>query len=153
MLPALVEPDERGDSASPLRWTTKSTRKLAGEFTRQGHRVSADTVASILGGERFSLWANAKTPEGGRHPNRDAQFRYLNEQVRTHRDAGQPLLNPYKIIQGTVKALDGNFQVIVMKHADLDDEPLRSSGEARWRHSNGRALVPQNWIAEDINGV
>ncbi|ALC29798.1 DUF3732 domain-containing protein [Streptomyces sp. CFMR 7] len=60
------------------------------------------------------------------------------------------LLNLYKTIHSTVEALDGDFQVIVMEHADLDDEPFRSSVEARWRRSNGQALVPQGWITEDI---
>ncbi|MDX3452095.1 ISAzo13 family transposase [Streptomyces sp. ME02-8801-2C] len=90
---ALVEPDERGDPMSPLRWTTKSTRKLAAELTRQGHRVSADTVAGLLREEGFSLQANAKTIEGAQHPDRDAQFRYLNEQARDHRDAGDPVIS------------------------------------------------------------
>ena len=74
---ALVEPEERGDPMSPLRWTTKSTRTLAGELTRQGHRVGADTVSDLLRAEGFSLQGNAKTIEGQRHPDRDAQFRYL----------------------------------------------------------------------------
>jgi hypothetical protein len=90
---ALVEPDERGDPMSPLRWTTKSTRKLAAELTRQGHRVSADTVAGLLREEGFSLQANAKTIEGAQHPDRDAQFSYLNEQARDHRDAGDPVIS------------------------------------------------------------
>jgi transposase len=70
---ALVEPDERGDPMSPLRWTTKSTRTLAAELTRQGHRVGADTVADLLRREGFSLQANTKTIEGKQHPDRDAQ--------------------------------------------------------------------------------
>ena len=74
---ALVEPEERGDPMSPLRWTTKSTRTLADELTRQGHRVGADTVGDLLREEGFSLQGNAKTIEGQRHPDRDAQFRYL----------------------------------------------------------------------------
>src|ERR1700685_2909388 len=78
---ALVEPEERGDPMSPLRWTTKSTRNLADELTRQGHRVGADTVGDLLRAEGFSLQGNAKTIEGQRHPDRDAQFRYINEQV------------------------------------------------------------------------
>src|SRR5439155_22503500 len=80
-LMALVEPEERGDPMSPLRWTTKSTRTLADELTRQGHRVGADTVGDLLREEGFSLQGNAKTIEGQRHPDRDAQFRYINEQV------------------------------------------------------------------------
>src|SRR6516225_4958824 len=70
---ALVEPDERGDPMSPLRWTTKSTRTLAAELTRQGHPISADTVGDLLREEGFSLQGNAKTIEGRQHPDRDAQ--------------------------------------------------------------------------------
>lgn len=77
---ALVEPDERGDPMSPLRWTVKSTRTLAAELTRQGHKVSADTVGDLLREEDFSLQAGANTIEGKQHPYRDAQFRYINEQ-------------------------------------------------------------------------
>ncbi len=84
---ALVEPDMRGDPMSPLRWTTRSTRKLAAELTRQGHRVPADTVGDLLREKGFSLQANAKTIEGTQHPGRDAQFRCINEQARDHRDA------------------------------------------------------------------
>ncbi|BBB00190.1 putative transposase [Actinacidiphila reveromycinica] len=86
---ALVEPDERGDPMSPLRWTVKSTRALARELTLAGHKVSADTVADLLREESFSLQAAAKTLEGAQHADRDAQFRYLNERAREHRDAGQ----------------------------------------------------------------
>src|SRR6266568_4254046 len=68
---ALVEPEERGDPMSPLRWTTKSTRKLAAELTAQGHKVSADTVGDLLRAEGFSLQGNAKTIEGTQHPDRD----------------------------------------------------------------------------------
>lgn len=89
----LVEPDERGDPMSPLRWTTKSTRTLAAELTRQGHRIGADTVGDLLRAEGFSLQAGAKTLEGKQHPDRDAQFRYLNEQARDHRDNGDPVIS------------------------------------------------------------
>jgi transposase len=90
---ALVEPEERGDPMSPLRWTTKSTRTLAGELTRQGHRVGADTVSDLLREEGFSLQGNAKTIEGARHPDRDAQFRYINEQVKAHQDSADPVIS------------------------------------------------------------
>jgi transposase len=90
---ALVDPDMRGDPMSPLRWTTKSTRKLAGELTRQGHKVSADTVGDLLREEGFSLQGNAKTLEGKQHPDRDAQFCYINEQAKAHQAAGQPVIS------------------------------------------------------------
>jgi len=90
---ALVETETRGDPMSPLRWTTKSTRNLARELTSQGHRVSADSVATLLREEGFSLQANAKTLEGKQHPDRDAQFRYINEQVKAHQGAGDPVIS------------------------------------------------------------
>ncbi|MFI7301380.1 ISAzo13 family transposase [Streptomyces sp. NPDC050121] len=103
---ALVEPDERGDPMSPLRWTVKSTRTLARELTRAGHKVSADTVAGLLREEGFSLQGNAKTIEGSQHSDRDAQFRYLNEQAREHRDAGQPVIS----VDTKKKELVGEFK-------------------------------------------
>ncbi len=103
---ALVEPDERGDPMSPLRWTTKSLRVLAAELTRQGHRVSADTVAGLLHEEGFSLQANAKTIEGRQHPDRDAQFRYINEQARACQDAGEPVIS----VDTKKKELVGEFK-------------------------------------------
>jgi Rhodopirellula transposase DDE domain len=90
---ALVEPEERGDPESPLRWTVKSTRTLAAELTRQGRRVSARTVGGLLRGAGFSLQANAKTIEGKQHPDRDAQFRYVNDQVRERLAAGEPVIS------------------------------------------------------------
>jgi transposase len=103
---ALVEPDERGDPMSPLRWTTKSTRNLAAELTIQGHPVSADTVADLLRNNGFSLQGNTKTLEGKQHPDRDGQFRYLNEQARAHRDAGQPVIS----VDTKKKELLGEFK-------------------------------------------
>ncbi|MBG0831681.1 ISAzo13 family transposase [Planomonospora sp. ID67723] len=89
----LVEPDERGDPQSPLRWTTKSLRHLATELTRQGHTVSAPTVRRLLKSAGFSLQANVKTLEGTQHPDRDAQFRYINEQVKAHQADGEPVIS------------------------------------------------------------
>jgi hypothetical protein len=105
-LRALVEPDERGDPMSPLRWTTKSTRALADELTAQGHKVSADTVGDLLRAEGFSLQGNAKTIEGTRHPDRDAQFRYINEQARAHQGAGDPVVS----VDTKKKELVGEFK-------------------------------------------
>ncbi|TVZ02311.1 ISAzo13 family transposase [Trebonia kvetii] len=131
---ALVEPDERGDPMSPLRWTTKSTRNLAGELTRQGHRVGADTVGDLLRAEGFSLQGNAKALEGQRHPDRDAQFRYINEQVKAHQDAADPVIS----VDTKKKELVGQFAnagrewrpggqpVLVNSH----DFPQDSSGKA-----------------------
>jgi hypothetical protein len=102
---ALVGPDVRGDPMSPLRWTTKSTRKLAGELTRRGHRVSADTVGDLLRAEGFSLQGNAKITEGRRHPDRDAQFRYISEQARAYQEAGDPVVS----VDTKKKELVGDF--------------------------------------------
>ncbi len=90
---ALVEPDERGDPMSPLRWTVKSLRNLAGQLTQAGHPASAPTMGRLLKEQGFSLQANAKTLEGTQHPDRDAQFRYINEQVKAHHAAGQPVIS------------------------------------------------------------
>jgi hypothetical protein len=89
----LVEPTRRGDPCSPLCWTTLSTRKLAAELTAAGHRVGPDTVARLLHESGFSLQANAKTIEGGQHPDRDGQFSYLNEQASEHLGAGEPVIS------------------------------------------------------------
>jgi len=103
---ALVEPEERGDPVSPLRWTTKSTRKLAAELTARGNKASADTVGGLLRDEGFSLQGNAKTIEGQRHPDRDAQFRYINDQVKAHQDAGDPVIS----VDTKKKELAGEFR-------------------------------------------
>ena len=78
---------------SPLRWTTKSLRHLAAQLSRQGHRVSAPTVGRVLKENGFSLQGTAKTLEGDQHPDRDAQFRYINEQVKEHQAAGEPVIS------------------------------------------------------------
>jgi hypothetical protein len=103
---ALVEPDERGDPQSPLRWTTKSTRMLAAELTAQGHKVGADTVGDLLREQGFSLQGNAKTLEGKQHPDRDGQFRYINEQVKDHQGAGDPVIS----VDAKKKELIGEFR-------------------------------------------
>jgi transposase len=89
----LVEPDERGDPMSPLRWTTKSLRHLAEQLARQGHPVSAPTVGRLLRENGFSRQGTAKTLEGAQHPDRNAQFTYINKEVKAHQDAGEPVIS------------------------------------------------------------
>src|SRR5436190_21200677 len=80
-LDSLIEPGTRGDPESPLRWTTKSTRRLARELTGQGYPVSHSVVAKILHGCGYSLQGTRKALEGTQHPDRDAQFRYINARL------------------------------------------------------------------------
>jgi Rhodopirellula transposase DDE domain len=89
----LVDPDTRGDPESPLRWTCKSTRQLADALGAQGFQVSDDTVGRLLKQQRYTLQRTQKTEEGAQHPDRDAQFRYVNEQAGVHLAAGQPVVS------------------------------------------------------------
>ena len=102
---ALVEPQERGDPMSPLRWTAKPARVLAGELVAQGHKVSADTVGGLLREEGFSLQGSARTVEGTRHPDRDAQFRCISGQARAHQEADDPVIS----VDTKKKELAGDF--------------------------------------------
>ena len=102
---ALVEPGERGDPMSPLRWTVKSLRSLAGELAGAGHRAGRDTVAGLLHREGFSFQGASRTLEGTRHPDRDGQFRYINELVAAFQRAGQPVVS----VDAKKKELVGDF--------------------------------------------
>ena len=93
VLESLIEPATRGDPESPLRWTCKSTRRLADELTKQDHPVSARTVAKLLWDEEYSLQANRKTREGSSHPDRNAQFEYINASVQRFLKRGQPAVS------------------------------------------------------------
>lgn len=104
-LEALVEPTARGDPRSPLRWTCKSTRRLAAELTRQGHRLSHTKVAQLLEGLGYSLQGLRKTKEGAPHPDRTAQFAYINEQVQAFQRRGQPVVS----VDTKKKELVGDF--------------------------------------------
>ena len=92
-LDELVNPETRGTPVSLLRWTSKSTRHLADELIRKGYQVSADTVGRLLKMLGYSLQAPAKQKEGSRHADRDAQFRYLNDQAATHLARGEPAIS------------------------------------------------------------
>jgi hypothetical protein len=105
-LESLIEPVTRGDPQSPLRWTCKSIRRLADELTHQDHPVGANTVAALLHQAGYSLQANRKTREGGSHPDRNAQFEYINAQVRNFLDRGQPAIS----VDTKKKELVGDFR-------------------------------------------
>ena len=105
-LEALVEPTTRGDPQSPLRWTCKSTRKLAEELQRRGIAVSYQTVAALLHALGYSLQAPRKTREGASHPDRDAQFEHINQQVRAFQRRGQPVVS----VDTKKKELVGDFK-------------------------------------------
>ena len=93
VLDGLIEPETRGDPESPLRWTTKSTRHLAAELSGMGHAVSHDVVAKILRSLRYSLQGTRKKLEGSQHPDRDDQFRYINELAKEFLAAGDPVIS------------------------------------------------------------
>jgi Rhodopirellula transposase DDE domain len=105
-LELLVEPLTRGDPESPLRWTCKSTRKLAEELNRQGHRVGDRKVADLLHGLQYSLQANAKTREGSAHPDRNAQFECINSLTKAFQKRGQPVIS----VDTKKKELVGDFR-------------------------------------------
>jgi hypothetical protein len=92
-LEKLIEPTARGDPESPLRWTCKSVRRLAAELSQQGHRTSHRMVAALLRDLDYSLQANRKTIEGAHHPDRNAQFEYINARVRAALRAREPAIS------------------------------------------------------------
>ena len=104
-LEGLVDPLARGDPASPLRWTVKSTRKLAAELGAQGTGISHEKVAQLLRQMDFSLQSNRKTEEGADHPDRAAQFRHINSSVRRALAAGWPVIS----VDTKKKELVGNY--------------------------------------------
>jgi hypothetical protein len=105
-LERLVEPVTRGDPESPLRWTCKSVRTLAEELRRLGHPVSHQLVAELLHELEYSLQANRKVLEGNQHPDRNAQFEYLNDQVQRQVATGQPAIS----VDAKKKELVGPFK-------------------------------------------
>jgi len=105
LLDALVEPLSRGDPESPLRWTCKSTRTLAGELTDRRHAISHEKVAQLLREPGYSLQGNRKTEEGEDHADRDAQFRHINKEVRQALARGWPVIS----VDTKKKELVGDF--------------------------------------------
>ena len=104
-LEALVEPTTRGHPQSALRWTCKSTTKLAAELNQPEHRVSQRSVCALLGELNYSLQSVRKTKEGSQNPDRDAQFKHLNQRVQEFQAAGQPVIS----VDTKKKELIGDF--------------------------------------------
>jgi hypothetical protein len=105
-LMALVEPSERGDPMSLLRWTCKSLRRLAAELTAHGHKISRTVVGELLRRQKFSLQGNSKTREGGDDPDRDAQFAHINQSVTAALAQRQPVIS----VDTKKKELVGDFK-------------------------------------------
>jgi hypothetical protein len=101
----LIEPETRGDPESPLRWTCKSTRTVAEQVAKAGHPVSHMKVAQLLHAQGYSLQSNRKTEEGANHTDRDAQFRYINSQVKQALDTRLPVIS----VDTKKKELIGNY--------------------------------------------
>jgi hypothetical protein len=150
----LLEPATRGDPESPLRWTSKSTRRLAKELADSGHAISPRTVASVLREDGYSLQSNRKTREGGQHPDRDAQFEFLNAQVKRFLKRGQPAIS----VDTKKKELVGDF-----KNAGREWLPQGQPEEVRVHDFQDKALgkvVPygvydilnnQGWVSVGID--
>jgi len=104
-LDRLIDPGTRGDPESPLRWICKSTRTLATQLSKQDHPVSHVKVAQLLHDQDYSLQSNRKTEEGDDHPDRDAQFRHINTQVKKSLAVGTPVIS----VDTKKKELIGNY--------------------------------------------
>jgi hypothetical protein len=105
-LETLVDPVTRGDPESPLRWTSKSTRKLAAELSTQGFSVSPQKVGQLLYASGYSLQATQKTLEGSAHPDRNDQFEFINDRVDAFHGRGAPVIS----VDTKKKELVGAFQ-------------------------------------------
>jgi hypothetical protein len=105
-LRSLVEPDTRGDPQPPLLWTCKSLRKLSRSLRDMGHKIGRTVVGELLYKLDYRLQANRKTREGTSHPDRDAQFRYINDQVKAALAAGEPAIS----VDTKKKELVGDFK-------------------------------------------
>ena len=121
-LERLVEPTTRGDPELPLRWTCKSTRKLARELQAQGYQISHTLVGQLLREAGYSLQANRKTKEGSSHPDRNAQFEHINHKTMRHIKKGNPVIS----VDTKKKELVGDF-----KNAGKEWRPQGTPEEVR----------------------
>jgi len=148
-LERLVDDTSRGDPEAPLRWTAKSLRSLALELRSQGHEISAAAVAPLLRRLGYSLQANAKTREGARHPDRDAQFAHINETVVAALDSDEPVIS----VDTKKKELIGDF-----KNAGRELRPKGKPEQVRTHDFKDKALGKVNPygvydVAEDAGWI
>jgi len=134
-LDALVEPTSRGDPMSPLRWTCKSTTRLAAELAARGHQVSQRTVCDLLAQLHYSLQSVRKTREGGQHPDRDAQFQYIATMVTKFQRQCQPVIS----VDTKKKELIDSFSVSSLSFAKM------ISARRRRRRSGSGARAGTSW--------
>ena len=143
---ALVADSVRGDPESPLEWTTKSVKRLAGELAAQGHPCSPQTCWRMLKDAGFTMQSNSKAAEGRQHPDRDAQFRYIAAQAREHRDAGQPVIS----VDAKKREQVGNYG-----QAGREWRPAGRPGRGRAPTTSpdkdGRHAIPYGVYDEDAN--
>jgi transposase len=111
-LDRLIEPESRGDPESPLRWTTKSTRNLANELTELGHKISHSVVGKLLRARGYSLQGTRKMLEGAQHPDRDAQFRYINTLAAEFLAAGDPVISVDTLCERSHKASYADLRIM-----------------------------------------
>jgi len=123
---------------SPLRWTCKSTRQLAAALNQYGHQVSERIVRDLLHEAGYSLQANAKTLEGSRHPDRDAQFRYLNDQIKARLAQGLPVVS----VDTKKKELVGVFKILCFLSCDTRSHWM-SGQRALWERRNSTRSMTQ----------
>jgi hypothetical protein len=137
-LERLVEPVTRGDPESPLRWTNKSTQKLADVLTGQGFAVAPRTVAKLLKACGYRLQANAKVVEGRQHRDRDAQFEYVNERAVQFLAAGDPVISvdakKRELVGGSRMVVGSGSRSVNRSRSTCTTFPVTRSG---WRCRTG----------------
>jgi Rhodopirellula transposase DDE domain len=150
----LLDDSTRGDPESPLRWTSKSTAKLAAGLVAFGHHVSEVTVQRVLKSMGCSLQANRKTREGEQHPDRDAQFRYINQTAKAALAAGEPVIS----VDTKKRELVGDFKAVGREWA-LKGEPVEVSNHDFKDKELGHAiphgifdpLTNEGWVTVGID--
>ena len=132
-LESLVEPLTRGEPDSPLRWTCKSTRTLSEELKKKGYNISHTVISELLSELGYSLQSNAKRIEGNQHPDRNAQFNYLNKQTKAHLSKDFPVIS----VDTKKKELIGNF-----KNAGKEYRPHKDPREVEVHDFGTKRAVP-----------